>query len=190
MGEKPDSAYWMVGANTPKSALGALQQQNGAYDKKRGDDTGPLPTTSWALAALRDKPFTTFPRTRPPALEAFVFRPQMKSVLPKNDQKYTNTHSVLIRATYTDGAKGTRVNPTACRVHVDNVNKTKPADIGRYGLHLQLKNVPDGVHTYRLEIVDHAGNVKKVERRFTVATVSYTHLRAHETRHDLVCRLL
>ena len=23
-----------------------------------------------------------------------------------------------------------------------------------------------------------------------VATVSYTHLRAHETRHDLVCRLL
>src|SRR5450756_2699239 len=24
----------------------------------------------------------------------------------------------------------------------------------------------------------------------TVATVSYTHLRAHETRHDLVCRLL
>src|SRR5450756_2963540 len=25
---------------------------------------------------------------------------------------------------------------------------------------------------------------------FTVDTVSYTHLRAHETRHDLVCRLL
>ena len=24
----------------------------------------------------------------------------------------------------------------------------------------------------------------------TVAAVSYTHLRAHETRHDLVCRLL
>ena len=170
MGEKPDSAYWTKGANTPKFALGALQQQNGAYDKKRGDDTGPLPTTSWALAALRSKPFTTFPRTRPPALKAFVFRPQMKSVLPKNGQKYTNTHSVLIRATYADGTKGTGVNPKACRVYVDNVNKTKPADIGRYGLHLQLKNVPDGVHTYRLEIVDHAGNVKKVERRFTVAT--------------------
>lgn len=170
MGEKPDSAAWMVGANTPKFALGTLQQLNGAYDKKRGDDTGPLPTTSWALAALRVKPFTTFPRTRPPALKAFVFRPQMKSVSPKNGQKYTNTHSVLIRATYTDGAKGTRVNPKACRVYVDNVNKTKPADIGRYGLHLQLKNVPDGAHAYRLEIVDHAGNVKKVERRFTVAT--------------------
>jgi len=170
MGEKPDSADWMVGANTPKSALGALQQQNGAYDKKRGDDTGPLPTTSWALAALRNKPFTTFPRTQPPTLKAFVFRPQLKSVSPKNGTRYTNTHSVFIRATYTDGAKGTGVNPKACRVYVDNVNKTKPADIGRYGLHLQLKNVPDGVHTYRLEIVDHAGNVKKVERRFTVAT--------------------
>jgi hypothetical protein len=129
-----------------------------------------LPTTSWALVALRDKPFTTFPHTRPPALRAFVFRPQMKSVLPKNGQKYTNTHSVLIRATYTDGAKGTGVDPKACRVYVDNVNKTKPADIGRYGLHLLLKNVPNGVHTYKLEIVDHAGNVRKVERRFTIAT--------------------
>ena len=170
MGEKPDSADWMVGANTPEFALGSLQLQNGAYLKKRGDATGPLPTTSWALAALRDKPFTTFPETRPPALKAFVFRPQMKSVSPKDGTRYTNTHSVLIRATYTDGAKGTGVDPEACRVYVDDLNKTKPADIGRYGLHLQLKNLSDGLHTYRLEIVDHAGNVKKVQRRFTIAT--------------------
>ena len=169
MSERPDGADWQVGANTPKSALGDLQRQSGAYDKKRGDPTGPLPTTSWALVALRDKPFTTYPRTRPPALKAFVFRPQMKTVLPKNGTKYTNTRSVLIRATYTDGAKGTGVDPKACRVYVDAVNKTKPADIGRYSLHLQLKNVPNGEHTYKLEIVDHAGNVKKVERRFTVA---------------------
>src|SRR5450759_3637645 len=27
-------------------------------------------------------------------------------------------------------------------------------------------------------------------RRFVLKSVSYTHLRAHETRHDLVCRLL
>lgn len=170
MGEKPDSADWMVGAYTPGNALGTLQLQNGAYEKKRGDDTGPLPTTSWALAALRDKPFTTFPETRPPALKAFVFRPQMNLVSPKNGTRYTSTHSVLIRATYTDGARGTGVDPMACRVYVDNLNKTKPADIGRYGLHLQLKNVPNGLHTYRLEIVDRAGNVKEVERRFTVAT--------------------
>jgi hypothetical protein len=170
MGEKPDSADWSVGANTPRSALASLQLRNGSYEKKRGDHTGPLPTTSWALTALRDRPFTTFPETRPPALKAFVFRPQIKSVSPKNGTRYTNTHSVLIRATYTDGAKGTGVSPKACRVYVDSANKTKPADIGRNALHLQLKNVPDGLHTYRLEIVDYAGNVKKVERKFTVAT--------------------
>ena len=169
MGEKPDSPDWMVGANTPKSALGRLQLPSGAYDKKRGDATSPLPTTSWALVALRDKPFTTFPKARPPALKAFVFRPQIGLVLPKNGQRYTSSRAVLIRATYTDGAKGTGVNPKACRVYVDDRNKTKPADIGRHALHLQLKNVPNGLHTYRLEIVDHAGNVKKVERRFTVA---------------------
>ncbi len=141
MGEDPDGADWMVGTNTPKLALATLQLKNGAYVKKRGDATGPLPTTSWALVALRDKPFTTFPATRPPALKAFVFRPQTKSVLPKDGQKYTNTHSVLIRATYTDGAKGTGVDPAACRVYVDDLNKTKPADIGRYRLQLQLKNL-------------------------------------------------
>jgi len=169
MGEKPDGAGWAVGANTPKSALAALQLQNGAYDRRRGAATGPLPTTSWALAALRDKPFTTFPKTRPPALTAFVFRPQMTSVSPKNGARYTNTRAVLIRATYTDGAKGTGVDPKACRVYVDDLNKTKPTDIGRYSLHLQLKHVPDGLHTYRLEIVDHAGNVTTVKRQFTVA---------------------
>ena len=174
MGEKPDSADWTVAANTPKLALATLQLKNGAYVKKRGDATGPLPTTSWALVALRDEPFTTFPATRPSALKAFVFRPQIKSVSPKDGQKYTNTHSVLIRATYTDGAKGTGVNPNSCRVYVDDLNKTKPADIGRYRLHLQLKNVPNGLHTYRLEIIDHAGNVKKVERRFTIAVPTPT----------------
>ena len=169
MGEKPDSVDWMVGLNTPRSALAALQLRNGSYDKKKGDATGPLPSTSWALVALRDKPFTTFPQARPAALKAFVFKPQIKSVAPKNGTRYTNTHSVLIRAAYTDGAKGTGVNPKACRVYVDSVNKTKAADIGRYGLHLQLNNVPNGDHSYQLSIVDYAGNIKTVERKFTVA---------------------
>ena len=104
------------------------------------------------------------------------------SVSPKNGTKYTNTRSVLIRATYTDGAKGTGVNPKACRVYVDSRNKTKPADIGRYSLHLQLKNVADGLHTYRLQIVDYAGNVKKVERRFTIATPTPTPTPAPDLR--------
>jgi len=174
VGENPDASYWMAGTHTPKSELATLQLQTGAYDKKHGDHTGPLPTTSWALTALRELPFTTFPKTLPHALKAFVFRPQMGSVLPKDGQKYTNTHSVLIRSTYTDGVKGTGVNPKACRVFVDSVDKTKPADIGTHGLHLQLKNVPNGQHTYKLEIVDHAGNMRSVVRRFTIAVPTPT----------------
>src|SRR5450756_2656231 len=39
---------------------------------------------------------------------------------------------------------------------------------------------------------DHAKNAAKIKRLSgaTLIAVSYTHLRAHETRHDLVCRLL
>ena len=33
-------------------------------------------------------------------------------------------------------------------------------------------------------------NVQLTDGRIIPSTVSYTHLRAHETRHDLVCRLL
>jgi len=169
LGEDPNSADWKAGVNTPTDALGNLQLASGAYDKKRDDHTGPLPTTAWALIALRDKPFTTYPKKIPPALKAFVFRPKMLTVSPKDNAKYA-THVVLIKATYTDGTKGTGVKPKACRVYVDNVNHTKPAVIGTHALHLQLNNVPDGAHTWRLEIVDNAGNVKVTERRFTIAT--------------------
>src|SRR5450759_5785084 len=37
----------------------------------------------------------------------------------------------------------------------------------------------------RLRIVD-----ARTDSRLSAIPVSYTHLRAHETRHDLVCRLL
>ena len=33
-------------------------------------------------------------------------------------------------------------------------------------------------------------SLKRIGRTHSPAAVSYTHLRAHETRHDLVCRLL
>ena len=168
LGEKPDDSFWAVGTNTPRTALAALQQKTGAYVKKAGDSTGALPNTAWAITALRDKPFTTYPSTRPPALKAFVFRPKVLSTSPRNGAKYV-VNTVLIKATYTDGVKGTGVNPKKCRVFVDNENRTGPADIGTHALHLQLKNVPNGAHTYRLEIVDYAGNVKKIERSFTVA---------------------
>jgi hypothetical protein len=174
MGERPDSPDWSVGANTPKTALASLQLPSGAYRNRRGDAAGTLAATAWALTALRDQPFTTFPKTRPPALKAFVFRPRIASASPANGARYTDTHTVLIRATYTDGSKGTGVNPQECRVYVDDVNKTKPADIGGTSLRLQLENVADGEHTYRLEIVDRAGNTTKLERHFTVATPTPT----------------
>jgi hypothetical protein len=168
MGEKPDDAFWKEGINTPAHALGTLQLATGAYAKTRGAVTQPVATTSWALIALRSRPFTVFPAAIGAPLKGFVFRPQLNSASPQNGAKYTQTRVILIRATYTDGRKGTGVRPSACRVVVDSVNRTKAAAIGPYGLRLQLKNVPDGVHTYVLEIVDHAGNVKEVARKFTV----------------------
>ena len=169
MGEDPSSdAAWRKGGSSPETALMALQQETGAYASTKGHNVLPLATTGWALIALRHKPFTTFPRNIGTALKAFVFRPQIKTISPKNGAKYTHTRIVLIRSTYTDGDKGTGVKPSACRVYVDNVNKSKPAVIGRYGLHLQLKNVANGDHTYKLLIVDNAGNVRTVERTFKV----------------------
>ena len=76
---------------------------------------------------------------------------------------------MLIRATYGDGKGGTGVNAAAVRLYVDTANKTKPADVGRYGLHLQLKNVANGKHTYKIVIRDFAGNEREVTRSFTVA---------------------
>ena len=57
--------------------------------------------------------------------------------------------------------------PCACTW--THANKTKPADVGRYGLHLQLKNVANGKHTYKIVIRDYAGNEREVTRSFTVA---------------------
>jgi hypothetical protein len=167
MGETQGS--WAVDGKTPADALGTLQRKNGAYKKRPNSNAVPFATTSWALIALRNQPFTTFPKSRPTALKAFVAKPVMKTVLPKNHTKYTKTRVVLIRATYRDGRGGTGVKASACRVYIDGVNRSKAASIGAYGLHLVLKNVPDGQHTVRLLIRDNAGNVRVVQREFTVA---------------------
>ncbi len=126
--------------------------------------------TSWALVALRGKSFTTYPGNPGTAHTAFRFRPQFNSVSPKNGTTFKTTRSVLIRATYTDfSPKGTGIKTSACRVYVDNANKTKPATIGSSSLRLRLKNVPNGAHTYTIKLVDRAGNQKIIERKFTVA---------------------
>jgi hypothetical protein len=135
------------------------------------DRLGSLATTSWALVAQDDKsqPFTVYPKSIPRAAKAFRFRPEILTLSPKNGAKFTATRIVLIRARYTDHKKGTGIRPSACRLYVDDKNRSRAADIGKYGMHLQLKNVPDGEHTYTIKLVDYAGNEKVTERKFTIA---------------------
>ena len=175
IGERPEDAAWRVGVNSPIDALGRLQQSTGAYRLTSRARVRPLQVTSWALVAMRRRSFSSFPKSIGPAEKPFKFRPEFKVVSPKNGTKFKYTHIVLIRATYTDHyPKGTGINPPACRLYVDGVNKSGPAKIGDYGLTLQLKNVANGDHTYKIELRDKAGNAKIIERKFTVAVPTPT----------------
>jgi prenyltransferase beta subunit len=182
MGEQPESADWKTASgDTPVSALQRFQQTNGAYKASSTSRVRPVIVTGWSLVALNRKPFGSgtaskvFPKNPGSAHKAFKFRPVFKTISPKNGAKYTTTRVVLIRATYTDFyPKGTGIKPSACRLYVDDVNKSRPADIGKYGLHLQLKNVPNGDHEYRIELRDNAGNAKVIERKFTVNVATPT----------------
>ncbi len=169
LGEKQSDPAWTVGGSTPALALGGLQRANGAVRQNRNSTARPLLTTSWALIALSNRSFTTYPRSTGPAVPAFAFRPRIKTLAPANRTKFTNTRVVLIRATYTDfEPKGTGIHPSACRIYVNNVNRTRAASFGPAGMRLQLKNVPNGTHTWRLQIVDRAGNTRTVQRTFVV----------------------
>jgi hypothetical protein len=163
-----DPKDWKKGTRTPFTALNGLLLKNGSY--KVTDRLGSLATTSWALVAQDDKsqPFTRYPKAIPAAAKAFRFRPMFLTLSPKNGARF-KSHIVLIRARYTDHTKGTGIRPSASRLYVDDKNRSRAADIGKYGMHLQLKNVPNGEHTYRIKLVDNAGNEKVIERKFTVA---------------------
>jgi hypothetical protein len=172
----PNGSSWRYPgtANTPVTALHHLLEPNGSYRLSSGSHLRPVIVTSWALAALNHKPFTTYPRSPGSEHKAFRFRPVFNTTSPKNGAKF-KTHSVLIRATYTDfSPKGTGIEPSACRLYVDNENRSRAADINKDGLHLQLKNVPNGNHTYRIELRDFAGNLKAIERKFVVAVPAPT----------------
>ncbi len=160
---------WKKGTRTPFTALNGLLLKNGSY--KVTDRLGSLASTSWALVAQDDKsqPFTVYPKRIPSPARAFRFRPEILTLSPKNGAKFTATHTVLIRATYTDHEKGTGIRPSASRLYVDDKNRSRAADIGKHGMHLQLKNVPNGEHTYTIKLVDYAGNEKVTERKFTIA---------------------
>ena len=174
MGEGPEDPAWRAGVNTPISALSSLLKSNGSYRLTSTTTRRPVAVTSWALVAQRRKSFTTYPKNTGPAHRPFRFRPQFNTLSPTNGAKF-KTRSVLIKATYTDFyPKGTGIQTSAVRVYVDNANKTRPATIRDYGLSLQLKNVPNGNHTYTIKLVDRAGNQKIIERKFTVAAPTPT----------------
>lgn len=176
MGEHPGDAAWTTASgNTPVTALQRLQRNNGSYRSSSSGHVRSVIVTGWTLVALNGKPFGSrneakvFPKNPGRAHQAFKFRPQLRTISPKNGAKFTHTRVVLIRATYTDlYPKGTGIDPKASRLYVDDVNKSKPAVIGNYGLHLTLKNVANGDHKYRIELRDHAGNLKLIGRKFTV----------------------
>jgi hypothetical protein len=184
MGEHPDDAGWTTAAGgTPLIALQGLQQRNGAYKSSSSGALRGAIVTGWSLVALDKKPFGSgddskiFPKNPGPAHRPFKFRPELLTISPKNGAKFTHTRIVLIRARYTDFApKGTGIDAKTTRLYVDDVNKSRPAVIGTYGLHLTLKNVANGDHKYTIELRDHAGNVKTIERKFTVNVATPTPL--------------
>src|SRR5450756_1734283 len=58
----------------------------------------------------------------------------------------------------------------------------------------QSRNVPSTLRACRLVCIRTRNEVRSITKKAAPAKamtspVSYTHLRAHETRHDLVCRL-
>ena len=118
--------------------------------------------------ALRSKPFTTYPRSIGSTTTAFVFRPRITSLSP-GKAKFTQTRSVQIEATLTDGTSGTGINASACRLYVDGINKTNPATVTRYGLRLRLSSLTNGSHTYKVRCGRPRGKRQRPSQRtFTV----------------------
>src|SRR5450759_1201620 len=67
-----------------------------------------------------------------------------------------------------------------------------PADqYGRPGFKRVLLSIAQAYRDKHGEVLEQAQMVESaISRAESFSAVSYTHLRAHETRHDLVCRLL
>src|SRR5450759_5852043 len=89
-----------------------------------------------------------------------------------------SSYTASVRGTVTDSSGAALVAAKVTILEADrNVAHTATTDeAGRY----VMTALPPGGYTLTVE----AAGFKKYN------PVSYTHLRAHETRHDLVCRLL
>jgi hypothetical protein len=172
LGERQGDGYWKADGNTPESALTRLQLKTGAFARKKGSSDQRFITTAYAVVALNNRSFSAFPRELGTTVKPFDFRPQIGSLSPKANARFTQTRIVLIDASYTDGKNGTGIDTATCRVFVNGANRTKKAQIGPYGLRLRLEGLANGPYNYRIEIADHAGNVRVVQRKFTVAVAT------------------
>jgi hypothetical protein len=168
-GERPSDSTWQASGGGPLDALAGMQVKRGAYAERGHTLIDPVTVTGNVLVALSQQAFATYPLNRPPAVKAFVYKPAFTTLRPKDKTTFKTTHIVLIRTLYGDGAGGTGINAKAVRLSVDNVDKTKAAAVSSHGLHLELKNVPNGAHTYVITLRDFAGNTRTATRSFTVA---------------------
>lgn len=169
-GDDPSSGRWRTSTGmNPFIALTRLQATRGAFKAEPDALINPVVVTGHAVMALSHQNFNRYPQIRPPAVKAFVYRPHFNTISPKGGVTFKTTQIVPIRATYGDGTGGTGISTAAVRLFVDNVDKTKPAVVANHGLHLTLKKVPNGKHTYKIVLKDRAGNQREVTRTFTVA---------------------
>ena len=167
-GQRPSDGTWQASGGGPMDALNTMQIKRGAFAERDHTVINPVNVTGAALVALSRLNFASYPRSRPPAVKAFVYKPAFSTLQPKDNSTFKTTHIVLIRALYGDGAGGTGINAKAVRLSVDNVDKTKAAAAGSHGLHLELKNVANGKHTYVITLRDFAGNTRTATRSFIV----------------------
>ena len=69
----------------------------------------------------------------------------------------------------------------------DQRQQRKGARVPSFSRRHEQEGKQDKLHNIR---EDKGKRDRPKEAKATATAVSYTHLRAHETRHDLVCRLL
>src|SRR5450759_5126467 len=84
--------------------------------------------------------------------------------------------------------KGLEENNYEAEIAYDGISAEKLVKLNRYDLFI-LDIIIPGING--LELCKKLKNLNSnIPVLMLTAPVSYTHLRAHETRHDLVCRLL